>query len=116
MLNKLGIKSTPATAATLAQEMFANELRASAMINPLSSYAQQSRGEQRLTDLVNQAKIQVESELRAIRNLPEATEDQQKALQSVVLMIGGLAISRALNDKDLSNNLLTACQKAITEI
>lgn len=44
------------------------------------------------------------------------TEDQQKALQSVVLMIGGLAISRALNDKDLSNNLLTACQKAITEI
>lgn len=44
------------------------------------------------------------------------TEDQQKALQSVVLMIGGLAISRALNDTDLSNNLLTACQKAITEI
>ena len=44
------------------------------------------------------------------------TEDQQKAFQSVVLMIGGLAISRALNDKDLSNNLLTACQKAITEI
>ena len=28
------------------------------------------------------------------------TEDQQQALQSVVLMIGGLAISRALNDKD----------------
>ena len=84
MLNKLGIKSTPATAATLAQEMFANELRASAMINPLSSYAQQSRGEQRLTDLVNQAKIQVESELRAIRNLPEATEEQQKAKEKAL--------------------------------
>ncbi|PAJ74612.1 TetR family transcriptional regulator [Pseudoalteromonas sp. NBT06-2] len=43
------------------------------------------------------------------------TDDQQKALQSAVLMIGGLAISRALNDKEFSNDLLSACQKAITE-
>jgi len=43
------------------------------------------------------------------------TDDQQKALQSAVLMIGGLAISRALNDETLSNDLLSACQKAISE-
>lgn len=50
-----------------------------------------------------------------VNQASEHTEDQQKALQSAVLMIGGLAISRALSDKDLSNDLLTACQKAITE-
>ncbi|SFC75193.1 TetR/AcrR family transcriptional regulator [Pseudoalteromonas denitrificans] len=43
------------------------------------------------------------------------TKDQQKALQSAVLMVGGLAISRALSDKTLSDDLLLACQKAITE-
>jgi TetR/AcrR family transcriptional repressor of nem operon len=50
-----------------------------------------------------------------VKQANEHTEDQQKALQSAVLMIGGLAISRALSDENLSNDLLTACQKAISE-
>ena len=43
----------------------------------------------------------------------QSSENREQALQSVVLMIGGLAISRALNDKVLSDELLIACQKGI---
>ncbi len=44
------------------------------------------------------------------------TNDKEKALQSAALMIGGLAISKALNDKALSDTLLLACQNAICEM
>ncbi len=41
------------------------------------------------------------------------TGSREKALQSAVLMIGGLALSRALDDKGFSNELLEACQKGV---
>ena len=41
------------------------------------------------------------------------SSSREKALQHAVLMIGGVAISRALNDKGLSDELLTACQKGL---
>ncbi len=44
------------------------------------------------------------------------TVDREKALQSVVLMIGGLALSRALNDKDFSDELLEACKTGVTSL
>ncbi|ALO33416.1 TetR family transcriptional regulator [Colwellia sp. MT41] len=44
------------------------------------------------------------------------TPSREQALQSVVLMIGGLALSRALADKDLSNELLAACQVGIRSL
>jgi len=43
-------------------------------------------------------------------------QNRESALQSAVLMIGGLAISRALADEDFSNDLLMACQAGITAI
>jgi len=44
------------------------------------------------------------------------TKSREKALQSAVLMIGGLALSRALDDKDCSNELLAACQKGVASL
>jgi TetR/AcrR family transcriptional repressor of nem operon len=41
------------------------------------------------------------------------TGSREKALQSTVLMIGGLALSRALDDKDFSNELLSACKNGV---
>lgn len=46
----------------------------------------------------------------------ELTSSREKALQSAVLMIGGLALSRALDDKSLSNALLSACQAGIASL
>lgn len=36
-----------------------------------------------------------------------------KALQAAVLMIGGLAIARAINEEELVEQLLTACQEGV---
>lgn len=38
------------------------------------------------------------------------------ALQSAVLMIGGLALAKALNNSELSEQLLVACHQAIADI
>ena len=47
---------------------------------------------------------------RFIKLAEQSITDKEKALQSVALMIGGLAIARALDDKQLSDDLLKACQ------
>jgi len=44
------------------------------------------------------------------------TGNREEALQSAVLMIGGLALSRALDDKDFSNELLAACNVGVTSL
>ena len=44
------------------------------------------------------------------------THNRNKALQSAALMIGGLALARALSDKTLSDDLLIACQEGIAEL
>jgi len=44
------------------------------------------------------------------------TGNREKALQSAVLMIGGLAISRALDDTDFSNELLAACKEGVMSL
>ncbi|WP_019029316.1 TetR/AcrR family transcriptional regulator [Colwellia piezophila] len=43
-------------------------------------------------------------------------QSREKALQSAVLMIGGLALSRALADNNFSNELLAACQVGVTSL
>ncbi|MBR9885662.1 MAG: TetR/AcrR family transcriptional regulator [Oceanospirillales bacterium] len=40
-------------------------------------------------------------------------EDYSHALERVVLMVGGVAIARALNDDDLSKQLLDTCRAAV---
>lgn len=45
-----------------------------------------------------------------------ATQFQASALQSAVLMIGGLALTRALDDKALQVQLLQACQQGVAKL
>jgi len=51
-----------------------------------------------------------------IQQAQALTGNREKALQSAVLMIGGLALSRALDDKDFSNELLAACKKGVSSL
>lgn len=48
-----------------------------------------------------------------IAEAEKVNSDREQALQSVVLMVGGLAISRALADQEFSNELLSACQAGV---
>ncbi|MCX4027369.1 TetR/AcrR family transcriptional regulator [Endozoicomonas sp. SM1973] len=41
------------------------------------------------------------------------TKPSVKALQAAVLMIGGLAIARAINEEELAEQLLSACQQGV---
>lgn len=65
----------------------------------------------------NQVKETYTKTLKAfLEQAQSLTVSREKALQSAVLMIGGLAISRALDDKDFSNELLAACQKGVISL
>ena len=76
MLNTLGIKTTPNTAAVIAQEMFAKKLRASQMINPLSPYVQESRDQVKFEEIVRELKVRLESEIYEIEQLPVKEQDK----------------------------------------
>lgn len=47
---------------------------------------------------------------RFLGNLEQGSKARQKALQSAVMMIGGMAIARALNDDNLVDELFNACR------
>lgn len=65
----------------------------------------------------NQVKETYTKMLKAFIGQAETlTVSREKALQSAVLMIGGLALSRAIADKDFSNELLAACQVGVTSL
>ncbi|KGJ97489.1 TetR/AcrR family transcriptional regulator [Colwellia psychrerythraea] len=65
----------------------------------------------------NQVKATYTKTLQAFIDQAETlTVSREKALQSAVLMIGGLALSRALDDKKLSNELLVACQVGVASL
>ena len=49
-------------------------------------------------------------------NTNQYTQNEQRALQTSALMIGGLALAKALHDKELSDKLLNACQNAISDL
>ncbi len=51
-----------------------------------------------------------------VENAQTLTDNKRVALQTSVLMIGGLALAKALNDTTLSDNLLNACQQAIATL
>ena len=81
MLNKLGLKTNPNTASLIAQEMFAQELRAENMVNPISSYTQyskESRDKQKLLDITNDLRIKVRADISDVKKMP--LEQQEKLL------------------------------------
>lgn len=51
-----------------------------------------------------------------IEQAQSLTVNREEALQSAVLMIGGLALSRALDDKHFSNELLAACKLGVASL
>jgi TetR/AcrR family transcriptional repressor of nem operon len=51
-----------------------------------------------------------------MKQTKQLTSNNEKALQTAALMIGGLALSKALSDPSLSNDLLAACQQGIIAI
>lgn len=71
-----GVK--PNAAAQLAEEMFAQDLRATSMINPLSSYIQASKERERLQELIDNARVRINSEIYELNQLPEDQVDEQE--------------------------------------
>ena len=66
----------PNAAAVLAEEMFARKLRAEAMFNPLSPYTQQSRDHQNFTEIVQDLKVRIASEIYEVEQLPAKERDK----------------------------------------
>jgi len=60
----------------------------------------------RLTELDTKPHSQGEPEIKS-------EQEMTQALQKAVLLIGGMAISRAINDDELADRLLTACQSKL---
>tara|TARA_R110001583_G_scaffold165600_2_gene318349 strand:+ start:8440 stop:12924 length:4485 start_codon:yes stop_codon:yes gene_type:complete len=78
MLNKLGLVTTPNTAAILAQEMFAKDLRAGEMVNPISGYTQfqkKTRDQEKLEEITIQLKVKIKADLARIKKLPQEEQD-----------------------------------------
>ena len=81
MLNKLGLNTNPNTAALIAQEMFAQKLRAENMVNPISSttqYSKASRDQQKLLDVTTDLRIKVRADIAEVKRMP--LEQQEKLL------------------------------------
>ncbi|WP_206484098.1 TetR/AcrR family transcriptional regulator [Thalassotalea sp. G2M2-11] len=53
---------------------------------------------------------------RFIDNAQRLTKDENTALQTAALMIGGLALAKAVNDNELSDKLLIACQSGVSQL
>jgi len=51
-----------------------------------------------------------------VANNNQHIKNKAAALQSAVLMIGGLALAKAINDDELSEELLLACQLGVTNL
>lgn len=78
MLNKLGLVTTPNTAAILAQEMFAKDLRAGEMVNPISGYTQfqkKTRDQEKLEDVTTKLRVKIKTDLSRIKKLPQEEQD-----------------------------------------
>ena len=78
MLNKLGFVATPNTAAILAQEMFAKDLRVNEMVNPISEYTQfqkKTRDQEKLEDITIKLKVKIKADLSRIKKLPQEEQD-----------------------------------------
>lgn len=81
-----GIK--PNAAAIIAEEMFAKKLRAEKMLNPLSPYAQQSKDQQNFTEIIQNLKVRISSEIYETEQLP--TQEREKTIYRLQRLKEGL--------------------------
>jgi hypothetical protein len=89
---------TPNNAARLAEEMFAGKLRRDSMINPLSSYIQASKEEVKLKELVDEARVRINSEIYELNQLPE---DQVSPEEKITLLRLENSLQRVRKVEDL---------------
>tara|TARA_R110002020_G_scaffold389025_1_gene599675 strand:- start:394 stop:4782 length:4389 start_codon:yes stop_codon:yes gene_type:complete len=107
-----GVK--PNAASIIAQEMFAKKLRAESMLNPLSPYTQQSKEEENFSELVNNLKVRIASEIYEIEQLP--TEEREKKIYEFQKLQKGLAKINKIEDllatvDTMGRSLLNAIKK-----
>ena len=86
----------PNTAAIIAEEMFAKQLRAEGMINPLSPYVQKSKEEEKFTEIVQDLKLRVASEMYEVEQLPP--EEREKKIYQLQELKNGLNNVKRIED------------------
>ena len=86
----------PNTAALIAEEMFAKQLRAEGMINPLSPYVQKSKDEEKFDEIVQDLKIRIASDLYEVEQLPP--EEREKKIYQLQELKDGLNKVRRIED------------------
>ena len=86
----------PNTAALIAEEMFAKQLRAEGMINPLSPYVQKSKDEERFAEIVQDLKLRIASEMYEVEQLPP--EEREKKIYQLQELKNGLNNVKRIED------------------
>ena len=84
-------------AGILAEEMFAKNLRADSMVNPLSPYTQESRDHQNFTEIVQDLKVRIASDIYLVEQLP--IEEREKKIYNLKNLKQGL--DKVKNVEDL---------------
>ena len=104
----------PYAAAVLAEEMFAKKLRKEAMINPLSPYTQQSRDHQNFTEIVQDLKVRIASEIYEVEQLP--AEEREKRIYKLQRLKQGLDKVKSIEDLlDTVNSMSSSLGSIINE-
>ena len=104
----------PNAAAVIAEEMFAKQLRAEGMINPLSPYTQQSKDQQNFTEIVQNLKVRIASELYEVEQLP-ATEREKRVYQLQNLKEGLNRVNKVEDLLDTVNSMGRTLLSAINQ-
>lgn len=104
----------PNAAAILAEEMFAKNLRADSMLNPLSPYTQESRDHQNFTEIVQDLKVRIASEIYEVEQLP--VEEREKKIYNLQRLKNGLEKVQRVEDLfDVVNEMGRSLGSAINK-
>tara|TARA_R100000951_G_scaffold116176_1_gene126893 strand:- start:12486 stop:16859 length:4374 start_codon:yes stop_codon:yes gene_type:complete len=104
----------PEAAAILAEEMFAKKLRGEKMLNPLSPYTQESRDHQNFTEIVQDLKVRIASEIYQVEQLP--AEEREKRIYNLQGLKQSLDKVKSVEDLlDTVNAMASSLSSAISE-
>ena len=104
----------PDAAAILAEEMFGKKLRGERMLNPLSPYTQESRDHQNFTEIVQDLKVRIASEIYEVEQLPP--EEREKRIYTLQNLKQGLDKVKSVEDLlDTVNEMARSLSSAIHE-
>ena len=104
----------PNVAAILAEEMFAKKLRSEAMFSPLSPYTQQSRDHQNFTEIVQDLRVRIASEIYEVEQLP--VEEREKRIYRLQNLKQGLDKVKSIEDLlDTVDSMAASLSSAINK-